>query len=116
MGEFVLLYRFTPEMSAQALASPERARQSMAKWTSWLEGMKQAGQLLDSGRPLEAAGKVVRGRTFTDGPYAESKELVGGYSLIEARDLDEAARIAQGCPILEGGGAVEVRPVRPMPR
>ena len=115
MTEFVLLYRFSPEASSQAL-SPERARQSLAKWTAWLDGMKEAGHLVDAGKPLEASGKVVRGRGFTDGPFAESKELVGGFSLIVARDLDEAARLAAGCPILEGEGAVEVRPVRPMPK
>ena len=115
MSEFVLLYRFSHEMSAFAL-SPELARQSLGKWTAWLDGMRQAGQLVDVGRPLEPSGRTVRAHTFTDGPFAESKELVGGFSLIEARDLDEAARIASSCPILEGGGAVEVRPVRPMPK
>ena len=117
MSEFVLLYRFTPEMSDQAMRrSPEVARQSMAKWTAWLDGMKQAGHLVDAGRALDGAGRLVRGRAMTDGPFVETKELVGGFSLIEARDLDEAARLALDCPILEGGGAVEVRPVRPIPR
>ncbi len=68
------------------------------------------------GQPLDDTGKVVGGRqrTVTDGPYAETKDLIGGYSLIEARDLDQAAQIASGCPIIENGGYVEVRPVRLM--
>jgi len=49
----------------------------------------------------------------TDGPFAETKEVLGGFSIIEAKDIDEAARIAEGCPILEGEGSVEVRPVMP---
>ena len=49
--------------------------------------------------------------TVTDGPFAEAKDVVGGYSLIKARDISEAAELAKGCPILDRGGRVEVRPV-----
>ena len=114
MSEFVLLYRSTPEARQEAMGTPERARQSMAKWRAWAAEMTQKGQLKDVGLPLESTGKVVGGRkkTVTDGPYAETKELVGGFSIIEAKDIAEAARIASGCPVLEGGGSVEVRPVR----
>lgn len=48
---------------------------------------------------------------ITDGPFTETKDVVGGYSLIEAGDFDEAVRIASGCPVVEHGGSVEVRPV-----
>src|SRR5207248_10168843 len=67
------------------------------------------------GHPLERAGKLVKGkqRTITDGPYAESKDIIGGYTLVEAKDLAEAVELSKGCPILEGGGVVEVRPVLP---
>lgn len=114
MSDFVLLYRSTPEAQQGAMGNPERARQSTAKWRAWITEMKEKGQLKNAGLPLESAGKVVGGRnkTVTDGPYAETKELVGGFSIIEAKDIAEAARIASGCPILEGGGSVEVRPVR----
>jgi len=66
------------------------------------------------GHPLEAGGKVVRGtqKSVTDGPYAEAKDIVGGYILVEARDLAQAVEISKGCPILEAGGSVEVRPVQ----
>jgi hypothetical protein len=50
-------------------------------------------------------------KAITDGPYAEAKYLVGGFSLIEARDLDEATELSKGCPVLERGGSVEVRPI-----
>ena len=59
--------------------------------------------------------RVREGKTLsTDGPYAETKEQLGGYYLIEAKDLDEAIRIAGKIPSATFG-SIEVRPVRPMP-
>src|SRR6476619_903547 len=103
MSEFILLYRFTLEAQEAALGSPERAAQSLRKWTTWLDAIRQSGQLKDAGLPLLPAGRTVRKAGVVDGPYAETKELVGGFSIVEARDLDEAARLAEGCPILERG-------------
>jgi len=51
---------------------------------------------------------------ITDGPFAEVKDLVAGFMIVEARDISQAAELAKGCPILEGDGAVEVRPVMAM--
>ena len=63
--------------------------------------------------PLEGTGKVVTGKQkiVNDGPFAEAKDVVGGYIVIEARDLLHAVEISKGCPILEVGGSVEVRPI-----
>jgi hypothetical protein len=71
---------------------------------------------MDRGQPLEHEGKVVRGKqkVVTDGPYTESKDLVGGYTLVEAKDLAHAAELSKGCPIFDSGGLVEVRPVMEM--
>jgi hypothetical protein len=82
----------------------------MQKWMTWLQNLAQQGHLKDRGHPLEPEGKLVLGKSVTDGPYAE-KDLVGGYSLIEARDLAEAAELSKGCPIHERGGLVEIRPI-----
>ncbi len=114
MGQYVMLYRTSAEARRQAMGSPEAAQQSMKKWRAWFEDMTRKGQLKNPGQPLDDAGKLVSGRkkTVTDGPYLETKDVIGGYSLIEAPDLDQAAAIAAGCPILEGGGSVEVRQVR----
>ncbi|CAN7604132.1 YciI family protein [Caballeronia sp. LjRoot34] len=70
-----------------------------------------AAQALHSAR--EAVTLRVRGEdvSITDGPFAETKEQVGGFVLIEARDMNEAMRIASGFPVVRLGG-VEVRPVR----
>ena len=113
MSEFVLLYRSTPEAHHEAMGTPERAQKSMEKWRHWMNDMTQKGQLKNIGQPLQRSGSVVRGRakSVTDGPYIETKEVIGGFSIIEAKDIEEAARIASGCPMLEGGGSVEVRPV-----
>ena len=62
------------------------------------------------------AGKVVKGnpKTITDGPYAEAKDLVGGYTLVQAKDLGQASELSFGCPIFDVGGLVEVRPIMKM--
>jgi len=108
MSEFIYVYRG----GNREKLSPEQMQQVMQKWMAWMQGLAQKGHLKDRGHPLEPEGSVVgaSGKTVTDGPYAE-KDLVGGYSLVEARDLAEAAALAKGCPILERGGLVEVRPV-----
>ena len=60
--------------------------------------------------------KVVRGhqKQVHDGPYTEAKDIVGGFSIVEARDIEQAVELSRGCPILDGGGSVEVRPVMAM--
>ncbi len=116
MSEYIFLYRNTPEQHKAAMGSPEQAQQSMKKWRAWFDDLAQKGHLKSLGQPLERVGKVVKGRekTVTDGPYAETKDVVGGFSIVEAKDSDQAAKLASGCPILEGGGSVEVRPVMQM--
>lgn len=118
MSDFVLLYRSSEEAFRAAMGSAEKARKSMARWQVWFKDMTEKGQLKNLGQPLDRSlGKVLGGKqkTVTDGPYAEAKEVVGGFSIIEAADLDQAAQIASGCPILEFGGSVEVRPVAIFP-
>jgi len=79
-----------------------------------LKDLGAKGHIKDSGHPLEATGSVIRGKqkTVTDGPYAEAKDVVGGYMLIEGTDLQHAVELSRGCPILEVGGSVEVRPIQ----
>ncbi len=113
MSEFVLLYRSSQEAHRESMGSPERAQQSMKKWRAWFKEMSDKGQLKSIGQPLERVGKVVAGKkkAVTDGPYAETKDVIGGYSIVVAKDLDEAANLASACPVLDFGGSVEVRPV-----
>ena len=108
MSEFTYLYR-----GRDTTASPEQRQQHLQKWVAWFKELGASGHLKELGHPLESAGMVVKGnqKIVTDGPYAEAKDVVGGYSLIEAKDLAHAVEISKGCPILEVGGFVEVRPI-----
>jgi hypothetical protein len=111
MSQFLYVYR-----GGQRATSPEEGERVMQKWVAWMEELGKKGHLKDRGQPLDTGGKVVRGKdkVVTDGPYAESKDIVGGYTLVEAKDLSHAAELSKGCPIFESGGLVEVRPIMEM--
>lgn len=113
MKDFLLVFR--NDYSQQTKPSPEEMQAVMKLWMDWIGGIAAQNKLTSAGNPLESGGKVVRANNvITDGPYTEIKELIGGYSIVKAKDLDEAAGLAQGCPILSFGGNVEVREVRAM--
>jgi hypothetical protein len=111
MSEFLFLYR-----SPAPQGSPEQMQKTMQKWTAWMKELGEKGHLKNEGHPLERTGKLVKGKqkTVTDGPFAEAKDAIGGYSIVEARDLAHAVELAKGCPTFETDGAVEVRPIRKM--
>ena len=111
MSEFVFLFRTNEEDRRQAMGTPERAQQAIRTWISWMRDLEAKGRMKSYGKPLETAGKVVRRGSVTDGPFAETKDIVLGFIIVEAKDLGEAVRIAQGCPFVAGQGSVEVRPV-----
>jgi len=98
--------------------SPEEMQQTFQHWMTWIAKLKAQGQYL-AGDPLEESPAQVvrgpRGAKVTDGPYAEAKEVVGGYMLIQAKNFADAVRIAQDCPGLAREGCVEVRQLMPMP-
>jgi len=83
------------------------------KWAGWMKDLSAKGHIKDPGHPLERKGKLVTGAEgmVTDGPFAEAKDIVGGYTIVEARDINQAVELTSGCPILDFGGFVEVRPV-----
>jgi hypothetical protein len=108
MSEFTYLFR-----GRQTSGSPEERQKHMEKWLAWFKELGANGHMKDPGHPLEGTGKVVgKGKIVKDGPFAEAKDVVAGYIVIEADDLPHAAEISKGCPILEVGGSVEVRPVQ----
>ena len=113
MSEFVYLFRASAAGRREALGTPERAQRSLQAWLAWIRDLEVKGHLKNPGEPLEPAGRVVRGskKAVTDGPYVEAKEMVLGFIIVEARDLAQAVELAGGCPMLEGDGSVEVRPV-----
>ena len=114
MSEYLYLFRATEAASQDAMGTPERAQKSMQAWLGWMRELETKGHIKNPGQPLEVTGAVVRGgkKVVTDGPDVEAKDLVLGYTVIQARDLAEAAELAKGCPILAGpSGTVEIRPV-----
>jgi hypothetical protein len=92
--------------------SPSQIQKVVADWMAWFERLKAEGKCI-GGHPLEDQGKVVSGkqRAVADGPFAESKEAIGGYFYLTVADENEALEIAKQCPGLEFGSVVEVRPI-----
>jgi hypothetical protein len=92
--------------------SPQQQEAHMGKWLAWVEKLTKEGKYV-AGEPLLPGGKVVAGakKTVTDGPFAESKEVIGGFFIVEANDYDEAVKLAKDSPDFEYNGSVEVRTV-----
>jgi hypothetical protein len=110
VARFLFVYR--SDKDTRETMSPEEMQQIHQKWQAWIAEGVQKGWLLDAGNGLKTEGRVVNAkRVVTDGPFVEAKDVVGGYSLVQADTLDAAAEFAKGCPILLRGGTVEVRPI-----
>ena len=96
--------------------SPEEMQAQMGKWFAWIEKLNKTEQYV-AGEPLLPGGKLVsgkNGKTVTDGPYTEGKEVVGGFFIIKAKDMDEAVTIAKDCPDFDLNATVQVRQVMKM--
>jgi hypothetical protein len=109
-SEYLLIFRGTDWDKG---LSPEEIQKVTGQFMAWFERLKQEGTV-KTGQPLEHEGKIVsgkKGRTVADGPFAESKEAIGGYFLLQVPDINAAVAIAKQCPILDYGATVEVRPV-----
>lgn len=109
-SDYMLLFRGT---NWSKELSPEQIQKVASDWMAWFEGLMKQGKVT-SGHPLMNEGKIVsgkKGRTVADGPFAESKEAIGGYFYLQVADMNEALEIAKQCPGLEYGAQVEVRPV-----
>jgi hypothetical protein len=96
--------------------SPAELQVITARFATWMEGLQKQGRVAAT-NGLELSGKMLRGplgeTVVTDGPFAEGKEVVGGYVLLNPCTLDEAVAAAKMCPGLDYRMIVEVRPVVP---
>jgi hypothetical protein len=111
-SDYLLLFRNTGWYKE---LSPEEIQHKMARFTAWFEQINNAGQFKGGG-PLAHAGKIIGSlKSVTDGPFAESKEAVAGFFIIQAESLAQAVEIAKGCPGLEFGQTVELRAMLPEP-
>ena len=94
--------------------SPEESQERMQKWYKWVQDLTDQGKYV-SGEPLLRGGKILSANqnkiVMTDGPFPEAKELVGGFFIINARDINEASEIAKSYPDFDLEGSVEVRQV-----
>lgn len=109
MANYLFVYRASGLESSPA-PSPEDQQAIMQKWGEWIGGGFEAGWMVEGGDALKDDGCIVRpDHAVTDGPYAETKEIVAGYSIVRADSLAEAAELAKSCPMLLVGGTVEVR-------
>ena len=109
-NEYLLLFRAADWYNN---LSPEELQQAMNRFKAWFDGLGEKG-ILKGAQPLVREGKIVsgkHGRLVADGPFAESKEAIGGYFLLAVNSLDEAVAVAKSCPSLEYGTQIEVRPV-----
>jgi hypothetical protein len=106
---YMLLFRGT---ELRKSLSPEEMQKVSEDWMAWFKRLTQQGKAV-AGNPLEREGKIVSGkeRIVSDGPFAESKEAIGGYFLLDVATMNEALAIAKECPGLPYGMRVEVRPV-----
>ena len=109
MKEFMMIFRTEQDKSE---ISPEQMQAMVKQWQDWIGGIASQGKFVAT-NALGYQGKTVQADgAITDGPYAEVKEIVGGYIIVKADNLEDAVKLSEGCPTLEiPGGKVEVRDV-----
>ena len=92
--------------------TPEQIQEEVKAWQEWIGGIGAQGKLKNPGDALGFQGKTMHADgSITDGPYAELKEIVGGYIVVSAENVEEAIALGKGCPVLTSGGKVEVRDI-----
>jgi len=111
MAQFMLLLRG----GEFPVYSPEQMQKVVEEYIAWADELRKQGRHR-GGEELKEGGRVLsirNGKAAVDGPYTETKEIIGGYYSYEAKDLDEATEIARGCPHLNFGGSIEIREINP---
>ena len=117
MPQYILLLREAP--SDFSNFSPEEAQQIFGEYFAWRSKIQAEGKYVGSNKLREEGGRHVSMRNgkarVVDGPYAEAKEVMGGYFIISAANYDEAVETSKGCPHLKYNGWIEVREIEPVP-
>ena len=111
MKEFAFIYRNSSNPNFKP--SPEQMQEVLTSWMNWMGSLAAQNKIVSNGSRLSMSNaKTVRpNNVITDGPFMEIKEYINGFTLVRAASIEEAAELAKGCPILQGGGNVEVRAV-----
>jgi hypothetical protein len=113
MTQFMYLLRGGDDMEK---FSPNDMETHLAKWKVWMGGLAKSGKLA-GGSPLNKAGKQIVGsnKSLTNGAFAKGVEVIGGYVMVNAENMDEAVELSKGCPIFDSATAnIEVREVMGM--
>jgi hypothetical protein len=107
------MYLFVENGMPASTPSPDQMQAEMQKWFAWIDKLKAEDRYV-GGEPLIPQGKIIKGskKIVTDGPFTESKELVSGFFIVNAKNLAEASELAKDCPVLNNNGTVLVRPIR----
>ncbi len=110
MKKYLLLLR--DDLETLQKLSPKEMETLIQEHMAWSKELADKGSML-AGDGLEESGAVITGKeaVVKDGPYIESKEMIGGYYLLQAKDMDEMLAIAKACPSHRWGGSTEVRPI-----
>jgi len=110
MKEFVLLFR-QPSFDHSKLTK-EEFQAIHKKWQDWAGGIAAQGKISNQGIRLALTGNVLKpGGVVTEGPFVEIREILGSFIVVKADGLEDATTLAHGCPVLDAGGSVEIRPV-----
>lgn len=112
MSQFMLFVRAGEESSGHL--SPEQIQQAIQRYSAWAKRLREEGKLIVAEKLKDNTGLLLSvrdGRIVVDGPFAETKETIGGYFLFEAATLAEAIQITKECPALSNGGIVELREI-----
>lgn len=109
MNEFLLVFR-RDYKTKEVQPTADQFQESLKHWNEWFGKLTAENKLVAPPRRFDGAGKILKqDKTVADGPYLEPKESIGGLLIIKADSYGEAIKIAEGCPVLELGGNVEVR-------
>ncbi|ETX08204.1 YciI family protein [Candidatus Entotheonella palauensis] len=117
MAEFMLIMH--RDTGRYAVRSPEERQQVLAEYAAWRMELEKHGHYLDANKLTDHDGRYLSFHNgevrVVDGPYAEAKEIMGGYLIFRAADYDEAVKIASRCPHLKHGWRLELREVGVIP-
>lgn len=106
MQDYIFFFRWMKGLEP----APEDMQDAIKEWMGWIDSIIVQNKLASPGNSLAASGKVVRANgVVTDGPYVEIKEALGGYIIVRTQNMEEAVELAHTCPIVKGGGSVEIR-------
>lgn len=119
MSKYMVISLYSTEGVENLEISPEMIQAIIEKYNTWNEKVRQSGKLIEVRKLTDQPGKRIRGiadkQAITDGPFIETKEVVGGYWIIEAKSYDEILACCNDCPSLELGGFLEIREVEELP-